>query len=265
MNSTLSIAVLSGKGGVGKTNITLNLAYALHQAGFRTLLMDCDLGLANLDVLLGITPQQNLQDTLLGEARVEDVLCQIAPGLDVLPAASGVPEMNDMHPELRELLLARLKPVLGRYDYVFMDMGAGISETVQAFAALAALRIVVITPEPTSLTDSYALIKVLNSRYGVQDFKVLVNQATSAREAQNSFDKLYGACHHFLQLKPELLGHIRMDKHLPEAVCRQKPLLLYAPGSQAAQDLQSLASRLQKARQGMLDWLGKRDVLQEER
>jgi len=262
MNSTLSVAILSGKGGVGKTNITLNLAYALYQAGFKALLMDCDMGLANLDVLLGITPEGNIQNALLGDRTLEEVLFPVEPGLDVLPAASGVPEMNDLKPELRDLLLERLKPVLGRYDYLFMDLGAGISETVQTFAALAATRIVIITPEPTSLTDSYALLKVLNNRFGLRDFMILVNQATSAREAQGAFEKLHGACRHFLHFEPVLLGHTRFDKKLPEAVCRQQSLLRYAPGCPAAQDFQALATRLQKIRLSMVDWLAQREVLQ---
>ncbi|WP_291447935.1 MinD/ParA family protein [Desulfovibrio sp.] len=263
MNSTLSVAVLSGKGGVGKTNLSLNLACALYQAGFKNLLMDCDMGLANLDVLLGITPEGNLQDALLGDARLSDVLYPLEPkGFDVLPAASGVPELNDMRPDLRDMLLERLEPVLGKYDYIFMDLGAGISETVQTFAAMAAVRIVIITPEPTSLTDSYALIKVLNSRFGMRDFMVLVNQAESAKEAQAAFEKLNGACRHFLHLEPVLLGHVRMDKKLPEAVCRQQALLRYAPGSPAAQDIQALAGRLQRVRLSMADWLAPRGVLQ---
>lgn len=263
MNSTLSVAVLSGKGGVGKTNLSLNLACALYQAGFKNLLMDCDMGLANLDVLLGITPEGNLQDALLGDARLSDVLYPLeSKGFDVLPAASGVPELNDMRPDLRDMLLERLEPVLGKYDYIFMDLGAGISETVQTFAAMAAVRIVIITPEPTSLTDSYALIKVLNSRFGMRDFMVLVNQAESAKEAQAAFEKLNGACRHFLHLEPVLLGHVRMDKKLPEAVCRQQALLRYAPGSPAAQDIQALAGRLQRVRLSMADWLAPRGVLQ---
>ena len=170
-NTTLSVALLSGKGGVGKTNMSLNMACALHQMGFKTLLMDCDLGLANLDVLLGITPEGNLQTALMGEAEISEVLHEIdGEGFAVLPAASGVPELTELQPDARDLLLARLEPVLHNYDYVFMDVGAGISGTVQTFAAMASVRIVVITPEPTSLTDSYALIKVLNNRYGLRDF-----------------------------------------------------------------------------------------------
>lgn len=262
-NTTLSVALLSGKGGVGKTNMSLNMACALHQMGFKALLMDCDLGLANLDVLLGITPEGNLQTALMGEAEITDVLHKIdGEGLAVLPAASGVPELTELQPDARDLLLARLEPVLHDYDYVFMDVGAGISGTVQTFAAMASVRIVVITPEPTSLTDSYALIKVLNSRYGLRDFMVLVNQATSQAEAKSSFDKLSGACRHFLHIEPVLLGHVRTDKKLPEAVCAQQPLMRYAPGCPAAQDVQNLALRLQRIRLGMLDWLGQRNILQ---
>jgi ATPases involved in chromosome partitioning len=136
-NTTLSVALLSGKGGVGKTNMSLNIACALHQQGVKTLLMDCDLGLANLDVLLGITPEGNLQTALLGEADVSDVLCQIdGEDFAVLPAASGVPELTELQPDARDLLLSRLEPVLHKYDFVFMDIGAGISGTVQTFAAM---------------------------------------------------------------------------------------------------------------------------------
>ncbi|MBO5491422.1 MAG: MinD/ParA family protein [Desulfovibrio sp.] len=263
VNTTLSVALLSGKGGVGKTNLTLNLACALRDADFKALLMDCDLGLANLDVLLGITPEGNLQTALLGEAGIGDVLYRVeSEGFDVLPAASGVPELTELQPDMRDLLLSRLEPVLHNYDYVFMDLGAGISGTVQTFAALASVRVVLITPEPTSLTDSYALIKVLNNRYGLRDFMVLVNQASSAAEAKASFEKLRGACRHFLHFEPLFLGHVRNDRKLTEAVCRQQPLLRYAPSSTAAQDIRTVAGRLQQLRLSMLDWLGPRPVLQ---
>ena len=123
-----------------ETAMSLNIACALHQMGFKTLLMDCDLGLANLDVLLGITPEGNLQTALLGEADITDVLCPIdGDGFAVLPAASGVPELTELQPDARDLLLSRLEPVLHKYDYVFMDIGAGISGTVQTFAAMIVL------------------------------------------------------------------------------------------------------------------------------
>ncbi|MBQ7618236.1 MAG: MinD/ParA family protein [Desulfovibrio sp.] len=262
MNSTLSVSILSGKGGVGKTNISLNLAYGLYHYGFKPLLMDCDMGLANLDVLLGITPEANLQDTLMGKAELVNVLYHLEPnGFDVLPAASGVPELNDLKPDLRDILIDKLEPMLQSYDFVFMDLGAGISENVQTFAAMSSLRIVVITPEPTSLTDGYALIKVLNNRFGMQHFMVVVNEATSSKEAQNTYERLQTACVHFLQIEPTFLGFVHRDSKLPEAVCHQKPLLLYAPNCQASRDLVALAEKLQKVRLSMADWLATRTVL----
>ena len=262
-NKTLSIAVMSGKGGVGKTNLSLNLGCGLHQAGYSALLMDCDLGLANLDVLLGIMPEGNLQHALMGDMPLRKILHPVEPrGFDVLPAASGVPEMAELGPDMQHELLQKLEPVFAAYDFVLMDLGAGISQTVQYFASLAAMRLVIITPEPTSLTDSYAFMKVLHAKHGMNDFMVVVNQATSAREAQTAFDKLKRACVHFLEFEPQYLGHVRTDPKLPEAVCRQQPLMRYAPGSPASQDMEKLAVRLQKQRLGMLDWLAQRPVLQ---
>lgn len=264
-NTTLSISVLSGKGGVGKTNIALNLACALHQMGFRCLLMDCDMGLANLDVLLGITPEHTLQDSLLGTADIADILYPIAPegqeGLDILPAASGVPELIDLAPQTRDALLERLAPVLGKYDFVLLDMGAGIAETVQSFAALTAMRLIVITPEPTSLTDSYALIKVLTRRYGMRDFLVIVNQIESKKEESQTFQRLYAACKRFLDVEPVLLGGIRADPKLQEAVRRQEPLMRWDQGAPASVDIQALAGKVQQLRLHMLDYLALRDVL----
>lgn len=260
-NTTLSIAIMSGKGGVGKTNISLNLACALHQMAFSNLLMDCDMGLANLDVLLGINPEGTMQDVLLGNAKVEDIIHTIDKGFDILPAASGVPELIDMDEDMRGLLLQRLEAVLGGYDFMFLDLGAGINDVVQSFAAMAALRVVIITPEPTSLTDSYALIKVLSSRHNIRDFMVLVNQIENKKEEEMAFSRLSGACQHFLNIEPVLLGSVRNDPKLTEAVRRQVPLLKWAPGSPAGQDLQAIASRLQRIRLNMLDWLAPRPVL----
>ena len=259
---TLSIALMSGKGGVGKTNLALNLGYALHQRKRSVLLMDCDLGLANLDVLLGITPEGNMQDVLLGSANMKSIIHPIAPrNFDILPAASGVPELAEMTDDMRRMLLDRLTPELGNYDYVLMDTGAGISETVQTMAAMAALRIVVITPEPTSLTDSYALIKVLLARHGVRDFLILVNQTDSEKETQQAFSRLAMACRRFLQIEPTFLAAVRNDKTLIEAVRRQQALLACKPTCRAALDIQALADAVQKIRHGMTQWMRENPIL----
>ena len=259
---TLSVAILSGKGGVGKTNLTLNLGYALHMREHSVLLMDCDLGLANLDVLLGITPEGNMQDVLLGSADMRSIIHPIAPrGLDILPAASGVPELAEMTDDMRRVLLDRLEPELCSYDYVLMDTGAGINETVQAMAVMAAMRIVVITPEPTSLTDSYALIKVLLARHGVRDFLILVNQVESEKETQHAFSRLSMACRKFLQIEPVFLGAVRYDKALIDAVRLQQALLACKPSCRAAQDIQAIAEKVQKIRLGMAEWMRTNPIL----
>lgn len=260
-NETLSIAIMSGKGGVGKSNLALNLGFALARQELPPLLMDCDMGLANLDVLLGLTPEGNLQDMLLADTDVQSIVCPVEPGFDILPAASGVPELVDMDADMRSLLLSRLEPIFTHYKILLLDLGAGIHETVQAFASMAAIRLVVLTPEPTSLTDAYALMKVLNARQGIRDFLVVVNQVESKREEEQTFQRLKMACEHFLQFTPVLLGSVRYDIKMQEAVRKQAPLLKLFPKSPASQDICNLAARLAIIRTTMLDILKEQPVL----
>lgn len=263
--ATLSVAVMSGKGGVGKSNLALNLGYALSRGGFPLLLMDCDLGLANLDVLLGITPEGNMQDVILRDAPVSSIIHPLSEQgrgvFDILPAASGVPELAEMNADMRDLLLRRLEPELERYSMVLLDLGAGIHSTVQSFAAMAAVRLVVMTPEPTSLTDSYALMKVLNTRLGIQDFLVVINEVENSKEEASCFQRLSMACERFLDFTPVLLGSVRSDPKMPEAVRRQTPLLQLFPNSPAAQDILSLAQRLLRVRGTMTETLRAHPVL----
>lgn len=261
---TLSVSVLSGKGGVGKSNIALNLGYCMFRGGFPLLLMDCDLGLANLDVLLGVTPENNMQNLLDSDMDPRDIAVHIEPGgFDFLPAASGVPELVEMDSELRAMLFRKLAPLFSDYDYLFMDLGAGINPTVLAFAAMTHVRLVIVTPEPTSLTDSYALMKVLATQHGVKDFYVIVNQAEDKREEAITFKRLAAACDKFLGFSPTLLGGICVDKMVPESVRRQKPLLKLAPNSPAAKDLFALAVKLQRLRASMGENIAKGPFLED--
>lgn len=249
LNHTLSLAIMSGKGGVGKTNIALNLGYALHRAGGSVVMMDCDLGLANLDVLLGLSPEKTMQDLLLPDLLARDIVIGLeSPGLDFLPAASGVPELVSMDEDMQAILYEKLNALFGAYQYLVLDLGAGISQTVLSFAAMAHLRVAVITPEPTSLTDCYALIKVLVTQYGVRDFHILVNMVGSGDEALQTFERLRSACQKFLEIDPAYLGHVRQDPAVPEAVRRQAPLFKLSPESPACRDLQAVAARLQHLR-----------------
>lgn len=261
-NTTMSLAVMSGKGGVGKTNLTLNLAAALHAWGSRTLLMDCDLGLSNLDVLLGIAPEGTLQDLLLADTDICDVICTAGDdGFDILPAASGVPEMAELDEDMRDLLIRQLMPVLGSYDYVLLDLGAGISPTVQAFAGMTAVRILVVTPEPTSLTDGYTLMKVMASNHDVRDFFVVVNQAENKREAEMSFARLHTAGRRFLDLEPVFLGFVHQDPHVAEAVRRQVPFLKLFPSCVASRDVLDIARSLTRLRRSASRMLQRKSVL----
>ncbi|MHC1788874.1 MinD/ParA family protein [Solidesulfovibrio sp.] len=249
-NATLSVAILSGKGGVGKTNLALNLSYALFRAGHRVLLMDFDVGLANVDVLLGLSPEKNLQDLFRPDVTAEEVMLAVEPGgFDFLPAASGVPELLEMDDDMREVLFEKLNTVFGNYDYLMLDLGAGISQTILSVAAMSQMRVLVVTPEPTSLTDSYAVIKVLNTQYGITDFHIIVNQVEGVADTQATFKRLSTACNHFLGFEPVLIGGVRSDPALPAAVRRQIPLLRHAPRCPAAQDIVNGAVKLHRVRQ----------------
>ena len=255
-NKTISISVLSGKGGVGKSNLALNLCYGLHQIGHSVLLMDCDMGLANMDVLLGIAPQKHVQDILIKNQAPSSVLVPIGPpgssGLDLLPANSGMAEFVDLDVGARTILRDRINPLAARYDFLCLDIGAGISSTALGFGAMTSLRLVVVTPEPTSLTDSYAMIKVMMARYNVHDFFVLVNQVESEAEARQTYNRLAAVCQRFLGFAPAYLGEVRLDRTVVEAVRKQTPLLQLAPRSPAAVDCMNLASILHRQRESML-------------
>lgn len=262
INTTLSVCVMSGKGGVGKTNLTLNTGYCLYKGNHSLLLMDCDLGLANLDVLLGIAPEKNLQDLLDTDIDPKEVAVPLAKGgFDFLPAASGVPELIDMDEELRNNLFKKLSPLFREYDFLFLDLGAGINPTVLSFAIMSHLRIVLVTPEPTSLTDSYALMKVLSTQHNVRDFYIVVNMAETREEEKQTFKRLATACNKFLGLDIHFLGGVMQDKSLVEAVRMQKPLMVHAPKSKAAQDIFNIALKLQRIRKDMLPDIENKPVL----
>ncbi len=249
VNKTLSISVLSGKGGVGKTNLALNLGWGLHEAGRQVLLMDCDLGLANIDVLLGLTPEHTLQDIVRQGLDPAEVMVPIAPkGFDFLPAATGTPELTEMSGDTLKTLFQKLLPFLGPYNFLFLDLGAGIHNTVLTLAAMTHMRIVVVTPEPTAITDGYALMKVCNARYGITDYHILVNQTESEAELKQTFQRLSGACAKFLGFSPQLLGGVRYDAALIDAVRKQTPFLKNTPHSPGAKDIRTLVGKLDTAR-----------------
>ncbi|MDL2207658.1 MinD/ParA family protein [Desulfovibrio sp. OttesenSCG-928-M16] len=254
--NTVSISVLSGKGGVGKSNLALNICYCLHGMGHSVLLMDCDMGLANMDVLLGIAPQMHVQDLLISNADPSSLLVAVGPegssGFDLIPANSGMAEFTELDSGARSMLREKLNPLASCYNFLCLDIGAGISPTALGFAAMTALRLVVVTPEPTSLTDSYALMKVLSQRHGVEDFHILVNQVESPAEGKRTYSRLSAVCKRFLGFAPAYLGEVRSDRALLDAVRKQKPLMEINPRSPAAVDCMALANALVRQREKML-------------
>ncbi len=240
------IAVTSGKGGVGKTNVVANLALTLAKAGKRVLVMDADLGLGNIDVLLGLVPQFTLEHVLRGDKRLSDIVLAGPGGVGILPASSGVPQLTSLTPEQQVILQDELDGLVDSLDVLLIDTGAGISANVTFFAAAAQEIIVVLSPEPTSLTDAYALMKVLSIQHRERRFRVLVNLARSARAAAETFAKLQAATERFLNVAVEYLGFIPADDYVPMAVSRQQAVVQlhpHAPASQAFKRLGDIVAR----------------------
>jgi flagellar biosynthesis protein FlhG len=259
---TLSVSVVSGKGGVGKTNLALNLGYALHKAGYSSILMDCDVGLANLDVLLGLAPEKTIQDLLESDSDASKVVVSIEDnGFHFIPSASGVSQLIDLDYDEQSMIFEKLDGLLRSYDFFIMDLGAGISRTVLSYATVSQERVIVITSEPTSLTDGYALIKVLFTEYGVTDFHVAANMVQDEQEGRRSFERLAAAAEKFLGIKLNYLGCVRSDPAVPQAVIKQVPLLKLSPKSKAASDILRLAVKLKGLRDGKLQKIADQPLL----
>lgn len=239
------ISVTSGKGGVGKTSITANLAVAFQKLNKKVLILDADLGLANMDIMLGINPRYTISDVLSGEKSLEDVIVETPAGFKLLPAASGIQELTELDENQRRFLLSELDAIHEEFDIILIDTSAGISSNVMYFNFAAMERLVVLTNEPTSLTDAYALIKVLINTYNQKRFKILINLVHDGNEADRIFRSLSIAADKYLQ-SPSLdyLGWIPHDKMLPKAIKRQKPLINTHPNTPAARSIMNLAERI---------------------
>ena len=238
------IAITSGKGGVGKTNVATNLAYHLSQMRKKTLILDADMGLANIDVILGIAPKYNLYHVLRGEKALADVIVDGPGGMKILPATSGIPEMAELSRGEKLALIDELDGLGSDLDFMLIDTAAGIAGNVIYFNVAAREIIVVVSPEPTSITDAYALIKILYNNHGEKRFMLLVNMAKNSNEAREVFLKVSNATSHFLNLSIEYLGYVLEDVRVTEAVRQQKALAEIYPDSRASKCLQSIARKL---------------------
>ncbi|MDR3579091.1 MAG: MinD/ParA family protein [Oryzomonas sp.] len=238
------ISVTSGKGGVGKSNVVSNLAMALSAQGKQVLIIDADLGLGNLDVLLGLSPMYNLNNVFNGEKSINDIIIEGPAGIKVIPAGSGVQEVTSLSQHDRLRLLDELDMLEERFDIMIVDTEAGISENVTYFTAAAQEIIVVVSPEPTSITDVYALIKLLATRYSEHHFKVLVNMAKDSEDALEVFRKLANVAGRFLDISLDYLGCVVKDEKVVEAVKRQRAVYDLFPESEAATCFTTLARRV---------------------
>ncbi len=241
---TRVIAITSGKGGVGKTNIVANLGISLSRLGKKVMIFDADLGLGNLDILLGLTPKYNFSHVTLGEKTLSEIIVEGPCNVKILPASSGIQEMANLSKEQTAGLLSDLYEVIDPIDILLIDTAAGISSNVMYFNAIAQEVLVVVSPEPTSITDAYALMKILSIRYGVKQFKLLVNMVSDFQEAHEVYRQLKLVAERFLDITIEYIGHVNYDKNITRGVRQQKAVCDLYPDTQASRCFNSLAVKL---------------------
>jgi flagellar biosynthesis protein FlhG len=237
------IAVTGGKGGVGKTTVSANLAIALAERGREVMVLDADLGLANIDVLLGLQPRWNLSHVLAGEHSLDEIIVDGPKGIRIVPASSGVSRMANLGALEHAGLVRAFSELQAPVDVLLVDTAAGIHDSVLTFARAAQHALVVVCDEPASLTDAYALIKVLSREQGVGRFQVVASQTRSPGEGRELYQKLVRVCDRFLDVTLEYAGHVPYDEFVRRAIQRQAAVVEAFPGSLAAQAFKNLAAR----------------------
>lgn len=237
-------SITSGKGGVGKTAVTANLAYSLAKLGKKVLILDADLGLANIDVVFGLTPIYNLNHFFSGEQELDTILVDGPLGIKILPAGSGIQNFIrlDAHQKMR--LLNGLDSMHNSFDYVLIDTEAGISENVTYFNTAAQEILVVTTPEPTAITDAYALMKLLSTKYHEKHFNLVVNQIQSEDEALDVYRKLTMVANRYLDISIDYLGSVPEDRQMIDSIRKQRVIIDLYPNSKITAAFAQLASRI---------------------
>ena len=238
------IAVTGGKGGIGKTNVSVNLSLALAELGRRVVLLDADLGLANVDVLLGLKPKATLADVLEGKCDLRDVMIPGPGGIRVVPAASGAANMVNLSPQQHAGLIQSFSEVGDNIDVLIVDTAAGIGDSVVSFVRAAQEALVVVCDEPTSITDAYALIKLLNRDHGMTRFRILANMVNTPQEGRMVFAKLSKVTDRFLDVALQYVGAVPFDEAVRKSVQKQRAVYEAFPRSKAAMAIRALAQKV---------------------
>ncbi|MCW8878797.1 MAG: MinD/ParA family protein [Kangiellaceae bacterium] len=240
------IAVTGGKGGVGKTNVSVNLSIALSQLGYKVMLLDADLGLANVDVMLGVRSEKNLSHVLSGKCDLRDIVVHGPAGLQIVPASSGTQNMAELSPMEHAGIIQAFSEIGHNLDFLIVDTAAGITDMVVSFTRAAQDILTVVCDEPTSITDAYALMKVLNQDHRIVKFHVLANMVRTSQEGRELFAKLSGVCNRFLDVTLDYVGSVPFDENVRKSVKKQKALVEAFPRSPASIAMKSLAKKIQQ-------------------
>jgi len=242
-STTRTIVISSGKGGVGKTSLSVSLAIALAEDGKSVTLVDADIGLANINVILGIIPKYNLYHVIKGKKKLKDIIIEVPEGIKIIAGASGFHQLANLEPKQREEFIGSIAE-LANDDYLIVDTGAGISQNVLSFVMAADEVIVVTTPEPTAITDAYGIIKAIASQSTEKHIKLIVNRAQSVAEGKRVAQRVINIAGQFLNIKVEDLGFVYEDICVPKSVRNQKPFYVSYPKSRASGCVKVIADRL---------------------